>query len=271
MATYTGTADANGDFSISLGSGYASGEKIRVTAEKDSATKSIELFAPSGFIGAGAIDIQGNLSNFPANIEEIVINPDISGVIGDYAFSASGLNAGHFLKKAKGLELPNGVTSVGRSSFEYWSSAETLTLPSTLASFGQEAFRGWTNAIGLVVPEGVESISGVNCFYGWTSAKTLELPSTIKSIGGGVFMNWSSLLDLTLPPSLESVSGGNELRGLSSLQYLRCKRLTPPTGLSSSTLSGLNPSCIIEVPAASLSTYQSRIWWSAYASQMVGV
>ena len=271
MATYTGTADANGDFSISLGSGYASGEKIRVTAEKDSATKSIELFAPSGFIGAGAIDIQGNLSNFPANIEEIVINPDISGVIGDYAFSASGLNAGHFLKKAKGLELPDGITSVGQYSFEYWSSAESLILPSTLVSFGQNAFRGWTSAKGLVIPEGVESITGADCFIGWTSATTLVLPSTLTALGSGVFMNWTSLLDLTLPQNLETISGGNTLRGLSSLQYLRCKRLTPPTGLSSSTLSGLNAACIIEVPAASLSAYRAASNWSAHASKMVGV
>lgn len=271
MAIYTGVADANGDFNVPFSANYTSGQKVTVTAEKDSATKSIEIFAPSGLVGVGAIDIQGDLSNFPQNIDKMVINQDITGAISDYAFSASNLNAGHFLKKAKGLELPDGITSVGQYSFEYWSSAESLILPSTLVSFGQYAFRGWTSAKGLVIPEGVESIAGVNCFYGWTSATTLELPSTIKSIGSGVFMNWSSLLDLTLPPSLESVSGGNELRGLSSLQYLRCKRLTPPTGLSSSTLSGLNPNCIIEVPAASLSTYQSAIWWSAYASQMVGV
>lgn len=270
MATYTGVADANGDFNIPFSANYTGGQKITVTAEKDAATKSIEIFAPSGLVGVGAIDIQGDLSNFPQNIDKMVINQDITGAISDYAFSATGLNAGHFLKKAKGLELPDGITSVGQYSFEYWSSAESLILPSTLVLFGQNAFRGWTSALGLVIPEGVESITGTDCFIGWTSATTLELPSTIKSIGSGVFMNWSSLLDLTLPQNLETLAG-NTLRNLSSLQYLRCKRLTPPTGLSSSTLSGLNAACIIEVPAASLSAYQAASSWSAHASKMVGI
>mgnify|MGYP001618506052 FL=1 len=42
MPTVTGTADANGDFNIALGANYTSGEKITVTAEKDSAEKTIE-------------------------------------------------------------------------------------------------------------------------------------------------------------------------------------------------------------------------------------
>ena len=39
-----GVADLNGDFTVPFSSNYTSGQKITVTAEKDSATKTIELF-----------------------------------------------------------------------------------------------------------------------------------------------------------------------------------------------------------------------------------
>lgn len=47
MTTYTGTADASGNFTINIGSALTSGEIVQVTAQKDGQSKSINIQAPS--------------------------------------------------------------------------------------------------------------------------------------------------------------------------------------------------------------------------------
>lgn len=47
MTTYTGTADASGNFTINIGSALTNGEIVQVTAQKDGQSKSINIQAPS--------------------------------------------------------------------------------------------------------------------------------------------------------------------------------------------------------------------------------
>lgn len=47
MTTYTGTADASGNFTIDISSALTSGEIVQVTAQKDGQSKSINIQAPS--------------------------------------------------------------------------------------------------------------------------------------------------------------------------------------------------------------------------------
>lgn len=140
MATYTGTADANGDFSISFGANtYTSGEKITLTTEKDSATKSIELFAPSDVVGGGVIQFTGSLDYFPANIGGIIV----SGIT-NFENSAFYANNNNLFKKATSLEIKAPAAFVSTSAFRGWTLAASLILPSTITNIGSNAFDGWS-------------------------------------------------------------------------------------------------------------------------------
>ena len=187
MTTYTGVADANGDFIVPFSSAYTSGEKITVTAEKDGAIKSIELYAPSEAVGGGVIQFSGTLVDFPNNIGGITIS-QIAGSIGSYAFYcyAAGSN---IYSKATSLVIPEGVTSVLDFSFFGWISANSLILPASLKMIGNNAFSGWAKTTSLVIPEGV------------------------TSIGNSAFSNWSTCLEIVclalIPPTIQSNTFAN--------------------------------------------------------------
>lgn len=137
MAIYTGVADANGDFNIPFSANYTGGQKVTVTAEKDAATKSIELYAPSEVISSSsAVQISGDLSNFPNGIMSCTIN--LIGSIGDRAFESAGSSS--LFAKIKSLTLSDGVTFIGLASFAGWVGVLSLELPATLQTIANYGF-----------------------------------------------------------------------------------------------------------------------------------
>ena len=184
MAIYTGVADANGDFNIPFSANYTSGQKITVTAEKDAATKSIEIFAPSEATGGGVIQFSGDLTEFPKNIGVISIGP-IYGTIGNYAFS-SATNPSSLMKKATGLIIKEGPTVLGNYSFENWVATQSLE-----------------------VKEGVQTI-GTHVFSNWQALKSAKFPSTLISIGDRACQYWYACDEIELlsstPPTITTTT-----------------------------------------------------------------
>lgn len=290
MTTYTGVADANGDFNIPFSENYTSGQKLVVTSEKDSAVKSIELFAPSEAISGGAIRFSGTWNNFPLNLGIMTLKSDITS-IGDKAFKAGStsdksiagsitgivldavqtigteafMNCGSLLSvdlgpsiktiksyafysciKLQSVNLPNSVTTVEDSAFNYLPAATTLNIGTGLTGINSAAFQSWTNFTGeLVIPNNVTYI-GSAAFSGWDKAKKLKLGSGLTSISSSAFANWISCDEINI-------------------------LATTPPAAGSSFLSSLKSTCVIKVPAASLSAYQSAANWTVHASKMVGI
>lgn len=335
MPIYTGVADANGDFTVPFSSNYTGGQKVTVTAEKDAATKTIELFAPSDVTGGGVIQFSGNMTTFPNNIGNVTLTDGISGAIGAYAFHSG--NTGTMWAKATGLAITGAVSSIGNFAFLNWINATSLALPASLNSVGDSSFSGWSKCLSLTLGSNITSLAQnsfrlwsaatfitfnanvttvpTQCFQGWSKCASLILPDTITSIADYAFSGWSLATSLTLPSGLLTVDAGafsdwatcleliipnsvtsiatqafygwsactrvtlgtslssiaaDALRNLIACDELNCLRATPPT-LASTALTGLKSTCVIKVPAASLTAYQSAANWSAHASKMVGV
>lgn len=288
MTTYTAVADANGDFIVPFSSNYTSGQKITVTAENGSATKSIELYAPSDVTGGGVIQFSGTLIDFPLNIGIVTIS-GISGKIGDYAFQAAS-NVLSIWKKATGLVVGSGVTEIGDYAFENWANIKSLSLPIGLIKIGNRAFFGNALLESLVIPNTVTQI-GMFSFYAsqalslsipssisiipdsafayWVKATDLVLPEGVTRVGSSAFSSWSKGKYLTLPESLAIIEAGAFSDWVECLE-IRCLRTTPPT-LGSSVFQSLKSTCVIKVPSASLAAYQAATNWSAHASKMIGV
>lgn len=167
MAIYTGVADANGDFNIPFSTNYTGGQKVTVTAEKDAATKSIELFAPSEVVGGGVIQFSGNMNNFPLNVEVITLTSEIAGVIQENAMRAS-TNAGNLFYSATGLVIQGAVTELKDYAFSDWYKAELLTLPTSLTKIGQYSFQNFgfsaTTDFDITLPNSVTTLSDYS-FY----------------------------------------------------------------------------------------------------------
>lgn len=263
MAIYTGVANGNGDFAIPFSSSYLGGEKVTVTAEKDGAIKSIELFAPSSVTGGGVIRFSGSLNEFPNNIGIISIH-DIYELRDNVFRSANG----DIFTKATGLVLSDGIVSIGSYSVAGWSSSKSVHIPDSVKSIGSYAFQGWSAANGLLIPNSIEGI-GANAFQGWSSATQLILSNNLASIGSSAFEGWSSLERLEIPEKLSSLPT-RCFQNLSSCVEIVCAREIPPT-IQSNTFYGLNAACIIKVPSVSVAAYQSASYWSAFASRIQAI
>lgn len=266
MATYTGVADANGDFTVPFSLSYTSGEKVTVIAEKDSAIKSIELFAPSEPIppvDAGFIQFSGNADAFPNNIGDVKI--EIVSIPA-YSFNASS-NAGIFWKKATSLDVQL-ATSIGDYAFSGWGGIKTIKFKENLSSLGIGCFQGCSSLESLTIPSSVTQVSDY-AFYGCVALKTLNILGSTTIIGHHTFYYCRELLKLTIPASV-TIIGINAFANATKLLEIDCLPATPPS-IQSNSFTSLPSNCVIRVPAASLVAYQAATNWSAHASKMIGV
>lgn len=288
MATYTGIADENGDFTIPFSSNYASGQKVTVTAEKDGTEKSIDLYAPSDVVGGGALQFSGSLDNFPQNIGAMVFSSGVKS-ISDYAFYSAGSGGNTFASSATALEF-RAIEKIGEYAFYGFRKTKKIDLPDTLLQIGANSFQNCNSCTDIKIGDFVKTI-GSNAFAGCSSIKSIKIPDSVTSIGVYAFESCRSALEIYIGTGVDSIPnnalarcsgltnitipanvgtlGNYSLGYLSSLRSLSVLRSTPPV-ITPSTLYELPSTCRIYVPSASLPAYQSAPNWSAFAGQMVG-
>ena len=115
---------------------------------------------------------------------------------------------------AASYTVPEGVTTIGDSAFEYCENLTSVSLPNSLTTIGYSAFRG-TGLTNVVIPEGVTSI-------GWyafsrTGLTSVEIPESVTSIDEWAFENCEDLTSVSLSNSLTSI--GDDA-------FADCKNLT---------------------------------------------
>lgn len=290
MVTYTGVADANGDFNIPFSANYTSGQKIVVTSEKDSAVKSIELFAPSESISGGAIGFSGTWDSFPLNVGVMTLKSEITS-IGASAFEAGSISAKTIGGSITGVVL-EAVQTIGSKAFMRCGSLLSVDFGPSIKTIGDYAFYSCTELQSVSIPDTVTSISDnafnflpaakalnigsgltvirANAFQSWGNfTSELIIPNNITSIGSAAFSNWSKAKKLKLGSGLTSISG-SAFANWTSCDEIEVLATTPPIA-GGSFLSSLKSTCVIKVPAASLSAYQGATNWSEHASKMIGV
>jgi len=115
--------------------------------------------------------------------------------IGQKAFAATGIIAAN---------IPNGVTSIGESAFEYCSGLITANIPTSITSLGSRVFSGCTNLISnMVFPAAITQIPDIimqNC-----AKASFTLPSTLTRIGNYSFLGMNAITSVTLPNSVTAI------------------------------------------------------------------
>ena len=103
----------------------------------------------------------------------------------------------------KYIQIPNSVTSIEYSAFEYCKSLTSITIPKSVTSIGDYAFKNCNSLISITIPSSVTSI-GDNAFAHCKSLKSITIPSSVTSIGYGAFWNCSILSSISIPKKFES-------------------------------------------------------------------
>lgn len=198
MATYTGEADANGDFTIPFSQNYTGGQKVTVKASKDGAEKTIELNAPNDLKGGGVIRFTGTLIDFPKNIGTIVLSSEINGAIGEYTFYAAPGDYNLF-SCATGLEFEGVITSIARNAFYTWVKLKELVIPDSVKTISTSSFYGMTACKKLTLGSSLTSIND-SAFYGLSNCDEIFVkPTTPPSITGNTFSSLKSTCVIKVP------------------------------------------------------------------------
>lgn len=245
MATYTGVADANGDFTVPFSSNYTSGQRITVTAEKDAATKTIELFAPaSPVVDDAVIAFGGTLFNFPANITSVTLSK-MTGAIADNAFK---------------VNAPTDVT--------FQTKATSLVINSLIAGIGNNAFQNWPKIISLTLPDSLLTI-GDNAFSTCVNLKTLIIPNSVKNIGALAFSDCTNLTHIVIGSGVQAISE-YAFNGLIKAVSITCLATVPPP-IDTSVFNGIKSTAKFYVPAGSVAAYKAEYGWGIYSSKIFAI
>ena len=136
------------------------------------------------------------------------------------------------------LVIPEGVTTIPMGCF-YINRFASISFPESLRSISTDAFSSAQLSKPLVFPEGLVSI-GDRVFAGCNQLPSIEFPSTLQSIGQSAFSDCFAVSSIishaTIPPTVQS----GAFNGVGKDNFT------------------------VEVPEASLVTYQTESGWSDF-------
>ena len=137
--------------------------------------------------------------------------------------------------------IPNSVTSIGDGAFDDCDGLTSVTIPNSFTCIGEDAFSYCDGLTSVTIPNSVTSI-GEDAF-GWCSGLTsVTIGNSVTSIGDGAF---------------------SECYGLTSVTNYA----STPQNLGSNVWNGVDKStCVLYVPAGSISAYQSADVWKNFTN-----
>gem|GEM_PF-4620560 len=261
-----------------------------------SSVESIGNYAYNGCTGLTSIEIPNSVTLLGneafsgcTNLSSISLPSNLKN-LGNYVF----LNC----TALKSIDIPSTVTQIGNEAFsgcsalsgvrisdlEAWckisfagyrsnplyygkklylnnSLVTNLAIPSGITTIKQYAFRACESITSVTFPNSVTSIADY-AFMHCTSLTNVVIPDNVSSIGGSSFeaTTTTSLTELTIGSGVSSI-GQNTFKNQTKLTTIYCNSSTPPT-IQSNTFEGVPTSCVVYVPSASVSAYQSATYWS---------
>ena len=200
------------------------GYKYEYKVNADGATATITDFR-------GPVDPAKTPAPYDIHIPSELGGYPVTG-LGTYSFSGY-LDASPYLhnsyqigRNIRSVDIPQGVTSIGKRAFDGCSALTTLSLGEKIKTIGNYAFENCTSLTGVTIPQSVTSI-GYYAFEGCTNLNPLTIKGPITSMGNYAFAGSTYLTSLTLYDDIQTI-GNFAFLGSTSL-----KTVTLPKNLTS--------------------------------------
>ena len=167
------------------------------------------------------------------------------------------------------ITIPSSVIYINSTNAFYSCySLSSISLPRSITTVETYTFQNCYSLSSVTIPSSVTSIKG-NAFNSCYSLSSIILPRSITSVETYMFQTCGSLSSITIPSSVTSIKNNAFLNCYGMAEY-HFESTTPPTLANINAFNNMPSDCIIYVPSASLSAYQSANNWSTYASKMIG-
>ena len=179
--------------------------------------------------------------------------PNSVDSIGDEAF--------YLCRGLTSVTIGNSVTSIGHQAFYGCSGLTSVTIPNSVTSIGSSAFMDCSGLTSVTIGNSVTEI-GYQAFYQCSGLTSVTIPNSVTSIGGYAFYKCTGLTSVTIGNSVTNI--GEEAFGFrSGLSSVTCFATTPPQYYW--VFSDIS-SCVLYVPAGSISAYQSDNGWKVFSN-----
>ena len=160
--------------------------------------------------------------------------------------------------------IPNSVTNIGDLAFSGCSGLASVTIGNSVTSIGSVAFSGCSGLTSVTIPNSVTSI-GKQAFYECSSLTSVTIPNSVTSIGYGAFYYCSGLTSVTIPNSVTRI-GYDAFRSCSGLTSVTNFANTPQE-IGRYVFDNVDKAtCVLYVPAGSISAYQSADQWKDFSN-----
>lgn len=205
ITKYTGT-DAEVDIPATLGgktvteidtcafSTYSAMISLEGITIPDSVTTIMRL-AFLGCTSLETITVGENNANY-SSINGVLFNKDKSDLV---CYPAG--------KKDISYAIPDSVTKIGESAFDYCKLLTNVTIPDSVTDISQQAFCRCTSLTSVTIPGSVTTITG-NTFSMCTSLTSVTILDGVTKIYLTAFNKCTSLTSVTIPDSVRSIANG---------------------------------------------------------------
>ena len=141
------------------------------------------------------------------NITRLIVEDGVT-TLGDdilrYCYYDNGSEFHSFHPNLCEVELPDGLSYIGKSAFCGSPELTKVKIPSTVTKIEQSAFSGCTGLKEIELPPQLEEV-GYNSFYGCSGLTKITIPSSVKTIRGGAFENCFNLESVTLSEGIREI------------------------------------------------------------------
>lgn len=220
----------------------------------------ISYIGGSAFGGCGLLEGQVNIPSSLTDIPKGALPPNLTG---DVFIPEGVITVGGISDKISSVHFSSTVSRIGSEAFRGVKTLRgDLEIPSTVKSIGTSAFAE-TNISHVKLGEGI-SIIEEDTFNGCRYLQdTLTIPKSVNVISERAFTNCEKLSAVILPENLQAIRD-EAFSGCSSLEYIECQAVEPPT-LSSSAFNGVvKNNLTLVVPEGSVEAYRSADNWREF-------
>ena len=141
------------------------------------------------------------------NITRLIVQDGVT-TLGDnilyYSYLDSNSDFHSFHPNLYEVELPDGLTCIGKRAFCNSPELTEVEIPSTVTKIEQSAFSGCTGLKEIELPPQLEEV-GYSSFYGCSGLTEITIPSSVKTIRSGAFEGCTSLESVTLSEGIREI------------------------------------------------------------------
>ena len=146
------------------------------------------------------------------SLEEIKLPDSLTGPIGDVMFWGC--------YNLKSVNIPEGVSAIGRWVFYDCRQLKEITIPSSVTSIDKESFEQCISLEKVTFAKGSKCTSiGQQVFWNCPKLTTINLPDNLNFIGVETFRNCTALKNIDIPQNVSSI-GVRAFQGCSALEKI---------------------------------------------------